>query len=70
MPSACFQCADILFEAKHAKACPYAMALSFWEINTTSFQEIMLSSGFFRRETASGFYPWCKKIAPIGFEVQ
>ena len=24
----------------------------------TSFQEIILSSGFFRRETASGFYPW------------
>ena len=29
-----------------------------WEIDTTSFQEIMLSSGVFRRETASGFYPW------------
>ena len=24
----------------------------------TSFQEIILSSGFFRRETASGFYPF------------
>ncbi|MDY2866596.1 MAG: hypothetical protein SOV34_08105, partial [Sodaliphilus sp.] len=24
----------------------------------TSFQEIILSSGVFRRETASGFYPW------------
>ena len=22
------------------------------------YQEIMLSSGVFRRETASGFYPW------------
>ena len=25
---------------------------------------------FFRCETASGFYPWGKKIAPIGFGVQ
>ncbi|MCI6656312.1 MAG: hypothetical protein MSH14_02115, partial [Bacteroidales bacterium] len=24
----------------------------------TSFQKIILSSGFFRRETAIGFYPW------------
>ena len=28
------------------------------QLDTTSFQEIILSSGFFRRETASGFYPW------------
>ncbi|MCI6747392.1 MAG: hypothetical protein MR602_01990 [Bacteroidales bacterium] len=26
--------------------------------DTTSFQEIILSSGVFRRETASGFYPF------------
>jgi len=30
----------------------------FWRFDTTSFQEIMLSSGVFRRETASGFYPF------------
>ena len=30
----------------------------------TSFQEIMLSSGVFRRETASGFYPWCNVVSP------
>ena len=30
----------------------------FERFDTTSFQEIILSSGFFRRETASGFYPW------------
>ena len=35
-----------------------------WEIDTTSFQEIMLSSGGFRRETASGFYPWGKVDSP------
>ena len=28
------------------------------------FQEIMLSSGVFRRETASGFYPWGKVEGP------
>ena len=44
------------------KACPYAMALSFWEI--APFQEIILSSGVFRRETASGFYPWGKVEGP------
>ena len=35
-----------------------------WEIDTTSFQEIILSSGVFRRETASGFYPWGKVDSP------
>ena len=35
-----------------------------WEIDTTSFQEIMLSSGVFRRETASGFYPWGNVDSP------
>ena len=32
----------------------------FWRFDTTSFQEIILSSWVFRRETASGFYPWGK----------
>ena len=32
-------------------------AKSFWEIQLF-YQEIILSSGVFRRETASGFYPW------------
>ena len=36
----------------------------FWEIDTTSFQEFILSSGVFRRETASGFYPWGKVEDP------
>ena len=46
------------------KACPYAMALSFWEIGIAPYQEIILLSGFFRRETASGFYPWGKVGSP------
>ena len=36
----------------------------FGRFDTTSFQEIMLSSGVFRRETASGFYPWGKVDSP------
>ena len=28
------------------------------------YQEIILSLGVFRRETASGFYPWCKVEGP------
>ena len=32
--------------------------------DTTSFHEIMLSSGVFRRETASGFYPWGNVVSP------
>ena len=28
------------------------------------YQEIMLSSGVFRRETASGFYPWGTVVSP------
>ena len=36
-------------------------AKSFWEIgrfDSAFFQEIILSFGVFRRETASGFYPF------------
>ena len=36
----------------------------FGKFDTTSFQEIMLSSGVFRRETASGFYPWGNVVSP------
>ena len=34
------------------------------DIDSAFYQEIMLSSGVFRRETASGFYPWCKVEDP------
>ena len=36
----------------------------FWRFDATSFQEIILSSGVFRRETARGFYPWGKVDSP------
>ena len=38
----------------------------FWEIDTTSFQEIIISTGAFRRETASGFYPFSDATALAG----
>ena len=34
------------------------------KFDTTSFQEFILSPGVFRRETASGFYPWCNVVSP------
>ena len=47
------------------KACPYAMALSFWSsLMRFFYQEFILSSGVFRRETASGFYLWGKVEGP------
>ena len=36
----------------------------FGRFDATFYQEIILSSGVFRRETASGFYPWCKVDSP------
>ena len=36
----------------------------FGRFDTTSFREIILSSGVFRRETASGFYPWGNVVSP------
>ena len=36
----------------------------FEKFDTTSYQEIILSLGFFRCETASGFYPWCNVVSP------
>ena len=62
------------------KACPYVMMhkvnqnqgntdnliaeYRIGRFDTTTFQEIMLSSGVFRRETARGFYPWGNVVSP------
>ena len=59
MPSACFQRVDkLLLESKHAEG----MSLRYGVIVLGDLiqppLEIILSSGVFRRETASGFYPW------------
>ena len=65
-PLACF--AAIGNVSTHHPTCqrhvPTLWRYCFVRFDTTSFQEIILSSGFFRRETASGFYPWGKVDSP------
>ena len=36
----------------------------FWKFDAAFYPENILSSGVFRRETASGFYPWGKVDSP------
>ena len=36
----------------------------FWRFDAVFYQEIILSLGVFRRETASGFYPWGNVVSP------
>ena len=36
----------------------------FGKFDAVFYQEIMLLSGVFRRETASGFYPWGNVVSP------
>ena len=66
MPLACFAAIDTCFNALETcqRHVPTLWRYRFWEIGIAPFQEIMLSSGVFRRETASGFYPWGKMDSP------
>ena len=41
-------------------------AIAFWEFDVVLYQETILSSGVFRRETASGFYPFGDATALAG----
>ena len=38
--------------------------IAFWEFDAVLYQETILSSGVFRRATASGFYPWGNVVSP------
>ena len=63
--SACFQRVDKLqLASKHAEG----MSLRYGVIVLGDLiqhpLEIILSSGVFRRETASGFYPWGHVVSP------
>ena len=66
MPSACFDAnSKVSTHWKHAEG----MSLRYGVIVLGSlmrffYQEFILSSVFFRRETASGFYPWGKVEGP------
>ena len=66
MPLACFRCKQKIINASPnmPKACPYAMALSFWKIWHNLLPRNHLIIRFFRRETASGFYPWGNVVSP------
>ena len=55
MPSACFQYQLFVADAKYRVP---TMQNRFGRFDAVFYQEAMLSSGVFRRETASGFYPW------------
>ena len=47
------------------KSRPYPnVGYRFGKFDTASFQEIISSSEVFRRETASGFYPWGNVVSP------
>ena len=66
MPLACFdanvQCINALETCQ--RHVPTLWRYRFEKFDAAFYQEIMLSSGFFRRETASGFYPWGKVDSP------
>ena len=70
MPLACFQCTDtLLFAAKHAKGMSLRYDVlgyltPFKKFDAFYYQAAMVSSGVFRRATASGFYPWGKVEGP------
>ena len=66
MPLACFdanvQCINALETCQ--RHVPTLWRYRFEKFDAAFYQEIMLSSGVFRRETASGFYPWGKVESP------
>ena len=65
MPLACFQCADILFAAKHAKGMSLRYgAIVLRDLIPLFSKKLFYYQGFFCRERASGFYPWCNVVRP------
>ena len=53
-----------LFQCFRQRHVPTLWHYRFEKFDAAFYQEIMLSSGVFRRETASGFYPWGKVESP------
>ena len=65
MPLACFDAnSNISAHFQQTKRTVPLVCCLTLVCKTTPFQEIILSSGVFRRETASGFYPWGKVDSP------
>ena len=55
----------ILIVGGYEKSRPYPnVGYRFEKFDAVFYQEIILSSGVFRRETASGFYPWSNVVSP------
>ena len=61
-----FQCKQQCINAleTYRKNHPFGMLQFAFKFETASSQETILSLGVFRRETASGFYPWGKVDSP------
>ena len=65
MPLACFVAnSNVSVHWKHAKGMSLRYDVIVLGLTVASYQEIIISSGVFRRETASGFYPWGKVDSP------
>ena len=65
MPSACFATIDNVNASPNMpRHVPTLWRYRFGEFDSVFYQEIILSSGVFRRETASSFYPWGKVDSP------
>ena len=59
MPLACFVAnSNVSVHWKHAKGMSLRYDVIVLGLTVASYQEIIISSGVFRRETASGFYPF------------
>ena len=58
------QCVILIIGGREI-SCPYPnVGYLLEKFDAVFYQEIMLSSVVFRRETASGFYPWGNVVSP------
>ena len=64
MPLACFAGTIYLHTGNMPRHVPTLWRYCLGRFDAISYQEIILSSGVFRRETASGFYPWGNVDSP------
>ena len=58
------QCVTVIMGGREISRPYQNVGYRLEKFDAVFYQEIMLSSGVFRRETASGFYPWGKMDSP------
>ena len=58
------QCIILIIGGREISRPHQNVGYRFEKFDVAFFQEIILSSGVFRRETASGFYPWGNVVSP------